>query len=326
MNDILEKFRNGDLDIESIFGTYENLFKALKRRNLLDEVDPRDSVNPEDWENKFFMFLIKNDRELFYKWMDQELGDVKFDNAIPTLVLDDRGDLSELFCDSDRYGMSQDAVKNILSNESEYFDYFSYDSYDIYDEVISELDEKNINRLCEYIVKTLNGAEISTNSELFETIAEEQGHPDHAIITNENVKRVVDDEESMDLLLEDELDDLKSDLRNIYEQANNNAYESELSDGIFKELDTYFNGHGEFISIPHKFKENTTIQKYELPIHDFDGIIYDYLSDGYHTIDYFGNYLGILKDSVECLSVRTPDYADSSLVREYINEMFVDYI
>jgi hypothetical protein len=44
------------------------------------------------------------------------------------------------------------------------------------------------------------------------------------------------------------------------------------------------------------------------------------------TLEYWGSYLSMLKDSVSCLSFRVPDYPDSREVDKNINEYFGDYL
>ena len=44
------------------------------------------------------------------------------------------------------------------------------------------------------------------------------------------------------------------------------------------------------------------------------------------TLEYFGNFIGILEENGECLSVWAPDYPDSSEIDKNINEIFGDYI
>lgn len=67
----------------------------------------------------------------------------------------------------------------------------------------------------------------------------------------------------MNYLLDDELGDLKSELYQLHANAYNSAYETEVYDDIFSELNKYFEGKGEWYSVPHPSKKNTEIQKYK---------------------------------------------------------------
>jgi len=94
-------------------------------------------------------------------------------------------------------------------------------------------------------------------------------------------------------------------------------------------LETYF-GKGEWISRPHTYKKDTTVEKYRAPIHNFESNILDFLNNGKgysnSTLEYWGSYLSILKEDFDCLSVYPSDYPDSRKVDKNINMYFSDYI
>jgi hypothetical protein len=140
---------------------------------------------------------------------------------------------------------------------------------------------------------------------------------------------VVDNSETMNELMDNELDELKGELYSIYGSAYNNAYEEELYEDVWSELLTYF-GKGEWVTRPHIYKKDTEVQKFRTPIHNFESYITDYLGDnkGYNrgTLEYWGSYLSLLKDGMDCLSVYPPDYPDSRKVDKNINMYFRDYI
>jgi hypothetical protein len=327
MEDFLERFRNNDLDVISMFGSYETFFKAIMRRGLIDEIDPKDCADSDEWIDYFYLFLLKNNKPLFYKMVGDIFSDVKIVNDTPMLLLDDRGTLADLFCEKYyRNSLSQSTIRNILSSESDYVEYFTTECNNLYDEVISNLNDKNIQRLCEYIVKELDGTNVEPKSDLLESIAEEQGHPEYAIITSENVLKVVDDESSMEHML-DILDDLRSDLCNLLDMSYNSAYENDLWKKIWNELQTYVIGNGEFVDTPHKTKNNVTIQYYEIPINDFDNTIENVLRDnaryGQNTLEYYGSYMTMI-NADDCLTIYPPDYPSDP--EKYLNDYFNDYI
>jgi hypothetical protein len=177
----------------------------------------------------------------------------------------------------------------------------------------------------------LNGQQISAETDELQLIATEQGHPDYAEITLENVKRIIDDEETMKELLDNQLSDLKSELYSIHGSAYNHAYESQVWDEIWSELETYFQGDGELITRPHPYKKNTEIQYFKIPIRNFEKDINDYLFNAKNwgnsgTLEYHGSYLEIMREDRNCLSAQAPDYPDSRRVDKNINEYFKDYI
>ena len=100
----------------------------------------------------------------------------------------------------------------------------------------------------------------SPESHFFGLIASEQGHPDYVEVNMENVKRIVDDKESMEELLNGPLGDLKSELYSIHSSSYNSAYEDDIYRSIWYELQDYVIGPGEWLSKPHPYKKNTEIQ------------------------------------------------------------------
>jgi hypothetical protein len=176
----------------------------------------------------------------------------------------------------------------------------------------------------------LKGQQVLGLSDELQLIASEQGHPDYVEVNMENVKRIIDDEETMKELLNDQLNDLKSELYSIHSNAYNSAYEEEVWSEIWSELGTYFEGHGEWISKPHPYKKNTQVQYFKIPIINFDSDVNDYLynNKGYSngTLEYHGGFIEIMKEDRNCLSVRVPDYPDSRKIDKNINLYFGDFI
>ncbi len=113
----------------------------------------------------------------------------------------DRSDLSKLFCDGGRNDISRDTIESILSGESDWEPY--WDTTDnVYRDVVEELNEDNLKRLNEYIVSSLEGIGIEPETEILSEIAEEQGNPEVAYVTLENVAKVINSEETMDYFTE----------------------------------------------------------------------------------------------------------------------------
>ena len=329
-NDIVEKFNNGDLDVKQYFNDYETFFNILKKRGLMGEIDPKDATDGEEWQNEYLIWLYHNDNEAFTKWVLSLVNDVVFKDGVYYLDVDDRSELSKLFCDGGRNDISRDTIESILSGESDWEPY--WDTTDnVYRDVVEELNEDNLKRLNEYVVSSLEGIGIEPETEILSEIAEEQGNPEVAYVTLENVAKVINSEETMDYLFKDELSDLKSELYSIHSGAYNNAYESEVWQSVMNELGTYFIGNGEFVTRPHRYKKDTQVQNFVIPIANFESDIVGFLEDGRgyggsSTLEYWGSYLGMMEDWSDCLSVHSPDYPDFQEVEKNINEYFRDYI
>jgi hypothetical protein len=329
-NDLIEKFNNGDLEVEKYFNDYETFFSVLKKRGLMGEIDPKNAVDGEQWQNEYLIWLAENDKESFYKWVPMLLNDVVIKDGIAYLDTDDRSDLAKLFCGGNRNDISRDTIENILSGDSDW-DPFWDTTDDVYRDVIEELNEDNLKRLGEYIVDSLKDVGIEPETGILSEIAEEQGNPEEARITYDNVGKVIDSEETMDYLFENELEGLKSELYSLHSSAYNSAYESEVWERVMNELGTYFVGYGEFVMRPHRYKKDTQVQNFIIPIANFESDIVGFLQDGKGygssgTLEYWGSYLGMMEDWSDCLSVHSPDYPDFSEVVKSINEIFGDYI
>ena len=330
--EIVNEFNNGNLDVENYFNDYETFFNILKKRGYMSQVDPT-APGSEDWQNEYLLWLYEEDIKKFHEYVVMLLQDdlVMDENGKIFYVTTDIGELSKLFC-SNRNDISADTIENILSGEGDVWEPYWDTTDDIYRDVIEELTPQNDKRLQEYILDTLQDSQIEPETEELELIASEQGHPEYAIITPENIKRVVDDKETMEYLFENGLEELESELRSLHSNSYNSAYESEVWRDIWSKVNEYFDGDGEWIGRPHRYKKGTMVQTFKIPVSsNFDTIILDYLNDNKEygnsgTLEYWGSYIGLLDESVECLSVYAPDYPDFREVDKNINDYFSDYI
>jgi hypothetical protein len=329
-NDIVEKFNNGDLDVTKYFNDYETFFSVLKKRGLMSEVDPSNASDSEEWQNEYFLWLYHNDKTAFDKWVPSLLNDVVFKDGVYYLDTDDRSELNVLFCDG-RNDISRSTIENILSGDSDWDPY--WDTTDnVYRDVVEELNLENIERLKTYILETLTNWKIEVDDDtpdLFNNYSDDEGV---FYLTPKNVGDIINDEESMNYLMDEHyLDELRSELYSVHNQAYNNAYEDTVWEEIWNELSTYFIGHGEWVSRPHRYKKDTEVQHFVIPIANFESNIVGFLEEnkGYGntgTLEYWGSYLGVLKEWAVCLSVRSPDYPDFQKVDKNINELFGEYI
>jgi len=325
IQDFIDDFNNGGTDAKNYFNDYDTFFKILEKRGLMNQLDPMGS-NIGDLQNDLLRYYYNNDKPTFYRWLNNILGDVEIIDNVAYLVLSSSGELSKLFCNHNRNDISRDTIESILDGEYDY-DYY-YDLTDnVYRDVIEELTKENILYLKEYIIKTLDGKEISAETNELELIASEQGHTEYVVVNQENIDRIFDDEETMKELLSGDLDELKSELDSIYSNAYNTAYGDMVYDNIWSELDGIVVKPGDYISIPHPYKKDTEIQKYKIKIWDFDSKILELISSSSnYSLEHFGSFLDSYADDNSCLSVRINDYPDHRKVDFNINEYFKQYI
>jgi len=332
LEDALDDFNNGEFDKWlQVFGSYDIWFRLLKKRGLLDEVDPHNASDNEVWQNEYLLWLYEDDKASYYKWVGKFLEDVIFENGKPYLEVSERGNLSKLFCGGHRNEFSRDTIESILTGDGDVFEPYWDTTDNVYRDVIEELTPENYKTLSEHIVTELKGKKIFPETTVLELIASEQGHPEYVEVNSENVMRIIEDESSMKELFGDQLSELRGNLYSIHASAYNTAYEEEVYNDVWNELSTYFEGTGEWVSKPHPYKKNTEIQYFKVPIRNFESDINDYLlnNKGYGnsgTLEYHGSFISIMAEDRDCLSVRVSDYPDSRKVDKYINEFFKDYI
>ena len=326
----LDKFNDGELNPAEYFGDYDTFFSMLKSRNLLDELDPIKGNDNENWQNEFLLFLLQEEEyKRFNYWITKILNDVEFDESGQAyLVRENRGDLADLFCSDRRNDLDKETIRRILEGDDVYEPYWETTD-DVYRDVIEELNKENLEKLKVYIVKTLKGDQLSPETEEMELIAAEQGHNDYWEISEDNVSRILDDKESMESLMKDELSDMKSELYSIHSGSYNSAYEEEVYEKIWDELNEYFTGHGTFTTKKHPWKKDAQIEVFKVPISDIHGVLEDVLLDsrgwGSATLEYWGSFLGAVGEYKECLSTYAPDYPNYSKVDKNINLYFSDY-
>ena len=326
---IINDFNDGEFDAELFFGDWNTFFTVLDKRGLISQID----IENTEVQNSLLIWLYGRDRKRFHEFVVDQLSDVDIDeNGTIYLDLDDRSELSNFFCEGSRNGLSKGYVEDILSGENDLY-LFDNTTDSVYRDVIEGLNPKNMKHLREYIVENLKGQKIETGTIELEDIAREQGHPEYVTINDSiTAQTIIDDKESMNHLLDTYLEDLKSELESIHRNAYNQAYESETYENIFSELQEYINGNGEYYSQPHRFKKDTTTQRFRVPVaSNFDEIILDYLISNKNQgsrglLEYWGDYIPIVQDEQDCLTVYPPEYADNRQVEDNINEIFTDYI
>ena len=185
-----------------------------------------------------------------------------------------------------------------------------------------------MNILKKRFIDGLQGIEVQTETELLERIASEQGHDEYVTVDQSVIDEIFNDKRTIDYLLENELEDIQSDLISVYCYAEEGALNNEYYKEVWGELTgSYFDGKPQWFSRPHRYNKEKIVEYVKLEISDFEGVILDFLSNGKGytdgTLNYWGSFLGILKDIKDCLRLRFPEYAHN--IDEYINDGFESY-
>jgi hypothetical protein len=366
LKDVLWSFNNGDWkDISPIFNNRITTFlKFLKGKNLLDRIDVNqlpselvdDSVweflrendltknfdydeSPEEFKNHILLEGLEHNYEDTITFIIENLiTDVAIKNGGFYLKLRDREELSEYFCSHSRRSNADPkyVARLILGEEGLGHDWY-YDSDITAFNTIQELNSSNLISLRDLIYKEIGNAELyleDYDSDFFSSLSEEQGTEGYFRIRPEDMDDLLRDEDAINELLNNDLEWIGDELKSLYWNSENTAYEDEVYDSVYNGLDEFFEGRID--EVPRKVGEVTKYDQY-IKIRNFVGDIIKFLeynkggtySDSF--LDYYGSYTELMKsmfynDEYECIDISVPDYPDWSRTQKNINEMFHDYL
>jgi hypothetical protein len=358
LKQIIQNFNDGDwADISPIFNRKITTFlKFLKGKNLLDRIDINqlpendfpemeflDSIGlldgleyktvPDEQSNRYLLYRLEKTPSETLKFIcDDLLTDVELRGEDYYLRLADREELSEFFKDYSRETSPKDVAKSVLGEDS--WDPYWDTTNDIYTDVIEVLTKENLAVVSHYIIDRIGNQVLSTDdydTQFFDEISNETGE---FTITTENVEELLRDEESMKLLLNDDLSDLKQELYSLHSSSYNSAYENEIYSDVMSELERLFVGN---ITEEQSTRNEKTYYTPYIKIRDFYNDVNKFLStfvgSGYNedNLEYHGSYTEMIKhlmdeDEMEYLDFRVPDYPDHREVDKNINDMLTSYI
>jgi hypothetical protein len=349
-------------DLEDHFNDLMTFFKFMKKYGLLGEVD-LNQVSYRDWDDEIINFLDENGvlnnlsyddapeelkNTLLLRKLDENyedtmafiLGNLLTDVSIRPdgfyLYLRGREELANFYCGSNnRRDGVRHIAEQIFSEDGLNFDY--YDSNAKPYETVTELDDTNLTKLKDIIYKEVGNAELSLedyDSDFFENLSEEQGTPGYFRIRPEDLIDLLKDADATNELFGNDLEEIGQELRSLYYNAENHAYESEIYELIYGGLDEFF--EGKIDEVPIESNGKTRYFHY-IKIRDFVKEIRNFLennvgktySDSF--LEYYGTYsdllVGLINDGIlDCIDVRIPDYPDYSMTQKNINDYFNDYI
>jgi hypothetical protein len=326
-----------DLDLNQIpHDELEVCLPYIDELGLMGNLD-YDEV-PDELKNTILLYrLEKNPDETLKYISDSLVTDVYQMKGGYYLYVRDREELADIFYNGSRNSSPHDYAKSMLGED--HWEPYWDTTDDVYRDVIEDLNDKNKSILAEYIIKHIGGQDFSLedyDDELFSNFSEEQGTEDTFQITTNNVMTLIGDRDAMKEMLKGELIDLKSELYSIHNNAYNTAYTDEISDDMWSELSTYFDVNS-WETETRQTASGRQIYNEYLKIDSFYQIIYDFLveNEGHSYneshLDYWGTLIGVITslmddDTYSWLSFRVSDYADWTLIKKYVNELFPDYI
>jgi hypothetical protein len=367
--DLVQSFNNGEYEdeIESYFNTLMNFLNFIKKYGLLDELDlgqissrefddelfnffeengivsnmDYDSM-PEEFKNHFLLNGLENNYEGTMWFITNNLiTDVVIKPDAFYLKLRDREELEILFCGSNRGGGARYVAKMVLSEDGLGHEWY-YDNSVKPHQVVDELDDSNITTLKDIIFKEIGDKELSLedyNSDFFEELSEEQGTEGYFRIRAQDLNGLVKDESAFNELCESELDDLGQNLKSLYWNSENQAYEDEVYDLVYGGLDQYFEGRISEVPREVTRTDGSKVTRYDsyIKIRNYQNIIKTFLEnnkgDAYSDshLEYYGGFIELMNfmmnnDDIDCIDFRVPDYPDWSRTTKNINENFSEYL
>ena len=369
VKNLIQSFNDGDYDddIEPYFNTLMNFLNFVKKYGLLDELDlgqissrefddelfnffeengvvsNMDYDNmPEEFKNHFLLYGLENNYEDTMVFIINNLitdVDIRPDGFY--LKLRDREELEILFCGGRRDGNARDVAKLILGEDGLGHDWY-YDNSVNPHQVVEELNDSNITTLKDIIFKEIGDIELSLedyNSDFFSELSEEQGTEGYFRIRAEDLNGLVKDESAFNELCESELEDLGQNLKSLYWNSENQAYEDEVYYLVYGGLDEYFEGRIDDVPKEVTRTDGSKVTRYDsyIKIRNYQNIIKTFLEnnkgDAYSDshLEYYGGFIELMNfmmnnDDIDCIDFRVPDYPDWNRTRKNINELFNDYI
>jgi hypothetical protein len=369
VKNLIQSFNDGDYDddIEPYFNTLMNFLNFVKKYGLLDELDlgqilsrefddelfnffeengivsnmDYDSM-PEEFKNNFLLYGLENNYENIMWFITHNLiTDVVIRPDGFYLHLRDREELEILFCGNRRGDGARDVAKIVLSEDGLGHEWY-YDNYVKPYQVVDELDEANITTLKDIIFKEIGDKELSLedyNSDFFEELSEEQGTEGYFRLRAQDLEGLVKDEEAFNELCNNDLDELGQNLKSLYWNSENQAYEDEVYDLVYGGLDEYFEGGIDDVPKEVTRTDGSKVTRYDqyIKIRDYQNIIKTFLENNkggsYNDshLEYYGGLTSLLtgmmnNDEIDCIDFRVPEYPDWNRTTKNINELFNDQI
>lgn len=315
LDNLINDFNNGGDEYEKTVGSVHNFLIFLNHKKRLDDINPFVIDDYRTREEVLKSYIKLGEWKKIKDKAINLLSDIEKRNKEYFLILTDREDISALFNDQN----DGDTVKAILGDDS--YEPYNDTVQDVYQDIISNLDKNALDEIKKYIIGL--SLEVSPDTDLLVKIGEEQNNDDTVIIDASNIDRIINDSETMDFLLNNDLWELKRNLKNCADDAYNNVFISENYNTVMKELVNFFGSQGDFVTRKYNGKDRSM---YEIDVSNcIDKILQSAINNDY-DLEYYGSLMSLLSDSQEKIRIRFSDYADWHDTMKEINMNVSEYI
>ena len=298
-------------DLLLYFGSYENFFKFLIKRNLIDEVD-MESANFGEWGEHIIPIIIKTDKSKLLPVINYYLEDVEFVGDDVYVFTNDLQDFINSISTDYRNCASAKYVAAYLVGDNPDFFETGLDNIEEATEVVGDLNKSNLEHLKKIMITKLQGVSVDPSTDVLYHIAEQQNN-EFPEINEENIDLVINDKQTLEYLFESELSELGENLSNLYRSSYDSAMADEIYNDIISDLSEYFT---DFEEIKHGV--------YRFKVVDF---WYWFERFVIYEMRYYMSYVGTLSSAMEKpICFNFSDYPDSRNIKSIINDYFTSEI
>lgn len=298
-------------DLLLYFGSYENFFKFLIKRNLIDEVD-MESDNFGEWGEHIIPILIKTDKSKLLPAINYYLQDIQFVGDDVYVFTNDLQDFINSISTDYRDCASAKYVAAYLVGDNPDFFETGLDNIDEALEVVGDLNKSNLDHLKKIMLTKLQEVSVDPSTDVLYHIAEQQNN-EFPEINEENIDLVIKDKQTLEYLFESELSELGENLSNLYRSSYDTAMADEIYNDIMSDLSEYF----------------TDFEEIKRGVYQFKVVDFWYWFERFliSQMNYYMSYVGTLSDTIERpICFNFPDYPDSRNIKSIINDYFTSEI
>ena len=309
-----------DIDQEDIFSGVFNYIIEEEDEDPLDYIDTSDLgkwfysddiikiFRDSGWMEKYFTLNKYEDHVTPQGREISVFGDIKWEGETPYLILDSWDEFQELFHSEDRY-----LVERVLGED--WGELYSIDRVDFMDEVWSELDEKSLQHIKDYIKDNgFIGRELDYDED-----PDGGGLREDMLEDNDLLGELINDE--------DMFDELKRELNNFYRWAYEGAAEDELFKSFKDDIVPTIGSEGEWDMVKSKKEGGSDKHVLKFDVTDkFMEFNYNYLEcQGEFPQQNEHYFLNVIEIYLDCMGemLRTPDmgyfYPNHIKVAEHLN-------